>query len=149
MWKSQKIIICNENIYIFNSFSTCWTYHFFNTSSHLYEIYFEKNLDIDQQHELQCSTSTSTTDFLEEHQNTHISSFLKNNIKCTNINSCLCCERLYFHKQLTLVFNIFLMKLQPFKTFVWHSFLNVFCLFAMHVSQWLIKGKVFFYQVPT
>lgn len=71
----------------------------------------KKNLDIDQQHELQCSTSTSSTNFLDEHQNTHISSFLKKNIKCTNIISCLCCERLYFHKQLTLVLNIFLMKL--------------------------------------
>jgi hypothetical protein len=78
----------------------------------------KKNLDIDQQHELQCSTSTSSTDFLEEHQNTHIFSFLKKNIKCTNIISCLCCERLSFHKQLTLILNIFLMKLQPFKTFL-------------------------------
>lgn len=78
----------------------------------------KKNLDIDQQHELQCSTSPCSTNFLEEHQNTHISSFLKNNIKCNNINSCFCCERLYFHKQFTLVLNFFLMKLQPLKTFV-------------------------------
>jgi len=41
------------------------------------------------------------------------------------------------------------MKLQPLKTLVWHIFLNVFCLFVMHVSQWLIKSKAFLYQVLT